>query len=151
VDNTDRIIDVVFSFIFAVPLILSAVLLIRRMVVSRFFKNVDLPFDSKRVNRYLLLSVTSLLIIIALFLGCCILIKGIFPTYKFPLAIELSIVVLMALFIFGGFGFIYGIGQLGHSGVSPGGVLRKLSRSISEETFADEEEAVTPNNTQDSG
>jgi hypothetical protein len=141
VDNTDRIMDVIFSFILAVPLILSALLIIRSMLIHRFYKSVDLPFDSKRVNRYFFLSLTSLLIILALFLGCCILIKGIFPSYKFPLAIELTLVVFFALYFFGCGGFLYGIGQLGHSGGSPSSVLRELIRTTSKEVLSQNEES----------
>jgi hypothetical protein len=118
----DRIIDLFFSVALAVPLVISIPYLVKFII------------DSKKKNstgKFLIkLIIFVILTCIALFLIFIIAVTFVFVDIETPKAVSILGLVLFPLYYFTFGGFLYGLGTLGHAGVSPATIFKELYKDL---------------------
>ena len=119
----NKIADIIYSLFFITPIIFSVLCLLKIVLV-------DFPNKNKPLSSIAKFSIIVPFITIASFLIYFIVAKFIFTTIQIPyLYNALGIVLFLTYFgIF--FAISYGIGTLGHGGISPGLVVQELYKLI---------------------
>ncbi len=118
----DRIVNIIGGIVLNVPIILLFPYMMKFIIASK--KNDNL-------GKFIVKLIAVLTgIIIALFLMFIICVRFILVDYEIPKIVSILGMILFPLYFLGISSLVYGLGTLGHGGVSPGKVLRELYNDL---------------------
>jgi hypothetical protein len=116
---TEIIVGLVYAIIYIVPLIFLIIYLIK--IIKYKYNN-----NERTLRNCIKLFVMLLITFIVLFIIIYILILFVFRDFEMPYFVYIIGSILVVPYVVGVGGLLFGLGAIGHGGVSPATTLRKM-------------------------